>query len=306
MLADYILLSGEIQNMVFDNFKFNMSLFSLMCLLHFPNVFSNCELSKNPDKLVIAGGSLTEIVYELEEEKKLLAVDITSNFPKAAKELPSVGYVRALSTEGLLSLTPSLILGEQDMGPPLVLDQLELVGVDIRLIKDNFSSAGILSRVLCVSEIIGAEKATTSNVLKSLKLNIDQLERNIFLNNNQSKKILLILSFQGTSPIVAGKETSGHGFIRLLGAKNVMEDVRGWKPVSSEEILGKNPDYIFITKRGMSSFKNEESLGSHPSIKFTNAAKLNNVFSVDGMSMLGFGPRTIQTALEVSNKFLKK
>ena len=59
--------------MVFDKFKFNVSLFSLMCLLHFSNVFSNCELSNNPDKLVIAGGSLTEIVYELEEEKKIIS-----------------------------------------------------------------------------------------------------------------------------------------------------------------------------------------------------------------------------------------
>lgn len=292
--------------MVFNNFRLNKSLFPLICLLHFSNVFSNCESSNDPDELVIAGGSLTEIVYELEEEEKLLAVDITSNFPKAAKELPSVGYVRALSTEGLLSLTPSLILGEEDMGPPLVLDQLELVGVDIRIIKDNFSSAGILSKVLCVSEIIGAKNEITSRILENLKFKIDKLERNILLNDNESKKILLILSFQGTSPVVAGKDTSGHGFIRLLGAKNVMEDVEGWKPVGSEEILKKNPDYIFITKRGMSSFKNEETLGAHPSIKFTNAAKLNNVFSVDGMSMLGFGPRTIQTALDVSNKFLKK
>ena len=96
--------------------------------------FTNCDLAENSDKVVIAGGSLTEIVYDLKEEEKLIAVDITSNFPPEAKELPSIGYVRALSTEGLLSLSPSLILGEDDMGPPLVLDQLSLVGIDLSLI----------------------------------------------------------------------------------------------------------------------------------------------------------------------------
>nr|GIR51337.1 MAG: hypothetical protein CM15mP61_00460 [Gammaproteobacteria bacterium] len=58
------------------------------------------RFSQNSDKVVIAGGSLTEIVYDLKEEEKLIAVDITSNFPPEAKELPSIGYVRALSTEG--------------------------------------------------------------------------------------------------------------------------------------------------------------------------------------------------------------
>ena len=62
--------------------------------------FANCDLAKNSNKVVIAGGSLTEIVYDLKEEEKLIAVDITSNFPPEAKELLSIGYVKAFSTEG--------------------------------------------------------------------------------------------------------------------------------------------------------------------------------------------------------------
>ena len=77
--------------------------------------YSDCVESNNPKKIVIAGGSITEIIYDLKEEDKILAVDITSNFPLEAKKLPSVGYVRALSTEGLLSLSRSLVLGEEDV-----------------------------------------------------------------------------------------------------------------------------------------------------------------------------------------------
>ena len=86
----------------------------------------NCMASKDSSRLTVAGGSLTEIVYLLGQEKKLTAVDITSNYPEKAKELPSIGYVRALSAEGVLSLSPTLILGENDMGPPAVMEQLDL------------------------------------------------------------------------------------------------------------------------------------------------------------------------------------
>ena len=296
MLGDFILHLGGIQNMVFKKAAF----FLLIAANYLP---SECDKSKNPNKIVIAGGSLTEIVYDLKEEEKILAVDVTSNFPPEVKDFPSVGYVRALSTEGLLSLGPTLILGEEDMGPPLVLDQLKIVGVDIRVIKDDFSSSSILSKVECISEIIGAKKINTKRLINNLKEKINVLETNI-KKNNRAMTILLILGLQGTSPIAAGHSTSGHGFINLLGAKNIMEDVEGWKPISSESILLKNPDIILVTKRGIRSFKNDEAFSKHSSIKFTNAAKNRNVFSLDGMSMLGFGPRTIETAIFVSENLI--
>ena len=103
MLGGFILHLEGIQNMVFKKVAFFL-------LIATNYLSSECIQSKNSNKIVIAGGSLTEIVYDLKEEEKILAVDVTSNFPPEAKALPSVGYVRALSTEGLLSLGPTLIL----------------------------------------------------------------------------------------------------------------------------------------------------------------------------------------------------
>lgn len=281
-----------------------MRIFFLSILVSSFYIMGSCDLASDSSKLVIAGGSLTEIVYDLKEEEKLIAVDVTSNYPLDAKSLPSIGYVRALSTEGLLSLSPSLILGENDMGPPLVLDQLKLVGVDIRIIPEDHSVGGIIDKVNCVSKILG----TGSNKKNRLK---EKLDENINLLKKSQKKIfskdtsvMLILNLQGTSPIVAGVATSGDGFIKLLGAKNVMDDFEGWKPVSTESILEKNPDFIIVTKRGMSSFTDEKAFGQHPSLRLTDAAKEQNILAIDGMSMLGFGPRTIETAVTVSKKLI--
>jgi len=267
--------------------------------------FANCNLAENSDKVVIAGGSLTEIVYDLGEEGRLIAVDITSNFPPEAKKLPSIGYVRALSTEGLLSLSPSLILGEDDMGPPLVLDQLALVGVDIRIIPEKYSVEGILRKVACLTQILGTDVEARKKLdtkINGYVSDLKNLREDLALKN---KTVMLILNLQGTSPVVAGHSTSGNGFINLLGAKNIMDDFEGWKPVSTESILEKNPDYILVTKRGMSSFSDEEAFSKHPSLKLTKAAKTKKIYAVDGMSMLGFGPRTIKTAIEISKKISK-
>ena len=68
-----------------------------------------CQESKDSDRITVAGGSVTEILYFLGSEDKIIAVDITSNYPEEAKDFPSIGYVRNLSAEGILSLKPSIM-----------------------------------------------------------------------------------------------------------------------------------------------------------------------------------------------------
>ena len=52
----------------------------------------------------------------------------------------------------------------------------------------------------------------------------------------------------------------------------------------------------------MSGVGTIEELKDHPAIKLTPAAKNNKIFAMDGMKMLGFGPRTIGAALELAQK----
>ena len=52
---------------------------------------ANCEKSQDSSKIVIAGGSLTEIVYFLEYSDKIAGIDVTSNYPADTANLPSIG-----------------------------------------------------------------------------------------------------------------------------------------------------------------------------------------------------------------------
>ena len=266
------------------------------------NIQPSCFAAKSFDKTIVAGGSLTEIIYFLNEEEKLVAVDITSNYPEKATELPSIGYVRTLSTEGVLSLDPNLILGEEDMGPPLVIDQIKSTGVDLRVIEENYTLESITGKILCVGEILGVKEKATKLINSELQKNIDNLIDTKLAGVNKNKKVMIILGMDGTSPMVAGLQTSGNGFVEMIGASNIMSSFEGWKPVSAESILVQNPDLIIITNRGLNNFGTIEKLAQHPSLAFTNAAKNLNILAIDGMSLLGFGPRTIEVANTVAEK----
>ena len=266
---------------------------------------ANCTKANDSSSVVVAGGSITEIIYFLGKEKKLVGVDITSNFPPETSSLPSIGYVRNLSTEGILSLQPTLILGENDMGPPLVLRQLSISGVDSRIINETYSSNGILKKLECISSILGLYKLAELQKFTSLKEEIATLKTISNLNRDLKIKVMLILTLEGMSPIIAGRGTSGDGFIKLTGATNVATSFEGWKPVSTESIIQFDPDFIIITNRGLNSFKNLENLSNSPSLKYTRASRNDKIFSEDGMAMLGFGVRTIGTALRFARIFNK-
>ena len=261
-----------------------------------------CNIADNTSGIVVAGGSITEILYFLNEEDRILGIDVTSNFPKQTKELPSIGYVRNLSTEGILSLNPTLILGENDMGPPQVLDQIIEIGVDLRIIPEEQTAMGIIDKISCIASIIGSKDRAQEKIKSELMPIVKDLERFQGDKIFEKKRVMLILSMQGTSPIVAGLGTSGDGFIKMTGAINVFESFKGWKPVSVEAIIESDPDYFIIPSRDMHKNSDVKSLTSNPTFKNTKAGSKENFIFEDSMAMLGFGPRTIITALKVAKK----
>ncbi len=71
-------------------------------------------------RIVSIGGAITEIIYALGLDGRIVGVDTTSLYPpEALKRTPNVGYMRALSAEGILSLKPSWVIAIQGSGPPL-------------------------------------------------------------------------------------------------------------------------------------------------------------------------------------------
>ena len=266
---------------------------------------ANCNQALNHSRIVIAGGSLTEIVYLLGQEKKLVGVDVTSKYPLSVTKLASIGYLRNLSAEGILSLSPTLLLAESDIGPPAVLNQLNKTSLETKIISDDLTMAGIKNKIDCIVSILNLKKNNYISIYNDIKDKITKIEKYKSLNEKRNKKVLIVLMMRGTSPIIAGKNTSGHGLISSLGLLNSMSQVDGWKPVSKEEIILSNPDYVIVTNRTFNSFLSSKDFILKTGLNFTNAGEDNNLIIEDGMALLGFGPRTLDVGIKISEIIAK-
>lgn len=102
-------------------------------------------------RVVSLGGSVTEIVVALGAADRLVARDTTSNYPDSITALPDVGYIRALSPEGVLSVQPTLILAEDGAGPPEALDVLKAAGIPLTLIPGDPTPEGVIAKITAVA-----------------------------------------------------------------------------------------------------------------------------------------------------------
>tara|TARA_B100001093_G_scaffold519883_1_gene611159 strand:+ start:73603 stop:74469 length:867 start_codon:yes stop_codon:yes gene_type:complete len=278
---------------------------SITTILYSQNI-DDCNSSKNSNRVVVAGGSIAEIMYFLNLQNKIVGVDVTSVFPSDLQKFPSIGYVRNLSTEGILSLQPTLVIGEDDMGPPHIIKQLKAAKIDLEIVPEEQTAEGILKKIYCVAKILGLDDIKSLSKYQEKDREVKNLNK-LKQNNLKGKiKIMLVLSMKGTSPVVAGKGTSGNAFIKMIGAENIFNSVEGWKPVTLESIIKEDPDFIIIPNREMHANSNTEELIENPFFSNTTAGKNGSFILVDGMAILGFGPRTISSALEIAIEINKK
>lgn len=275
-----------------------MRLFCLLSLFLALPVLACDKQAKDASRIAVAGGSITEILFYLGEESRIVAVDITSNYPEAAGSFPSIGYVRNLSAEGTLSLNPTLVLGEDDMGPEEILDQLAATNIEVIRVPEKHTAKGIIDKVICVATVVGIKKVKLEQIISPLREKADRLAR---LTSQDAPKVALLLSIRDGVPTAGGAGTSGHGVLMMSGAKNVFDVFSGWKPISMESMATSNPEYIVIPERGVQAAGGLDGVLDHPAVKLTLAGQNRNVLPVDGMSLLGFGPRTIETAVALAD-----
>lgn len=253
-----------------------------------------CERAADSSRLAVAGGSLAEIIYFLGGERRIVAADSTSVYPPAARGHPSLGYVRALSTEGVLSVRPSLLLGEDDMGPPQMLRQIAAAGVPVVRVPEQQSASGILAKVRCVAAVLGMAGAAERRIAEQLAPQAQELQE--LVSGNGGLRVALLLGLD-SGLRVAGAGTSGHSFIRMLGARNAFAGLGGWKELSAEAMLRAEPHLIVVAGHGPDPDATVARALRHPALAASGAARRGRLHGVHSMAALGFAPRTLELAL---------
>ncbi len=255
--------------------------------------------AERASRILSVGGAVTEIVYALGEEDRLVARDATSTWPPEAESLPDVGYMRALSPEGVLSVAPDLIVAEEGAGPPETVDLLRAAEIPFVTVPDATDAAGVLARIRAVGQALGVSgkaAALADEVGAELHAAVAAAEA----APGAPKRVLFVLSTQGGRIMASGTGTAAAGIIELAGGVNAVAEFEGYKQMTDEAVAGAAPDVILMMDRGGDHASSDAELFAMPAIATTPAAEARAVVRMDGLTLLGFGPRTAEAVTALS------
>jgi iron complex transport system substrate-binding protein len=252
---------------------------------------------KDTSRIVSIGGDVTEILYALDAALKVVAVDTTSTFPASAlKEKKSVGYVRALSTEGVLSTNPSVIIAGAYAGPPEVVSALKASSVPYAEVPEDPTPEGVVKKIRLIAAMIGAEAASealTKKVAGDFDVLASQRAR-----IKKPVRALFVLAAQNGRAIVGGRGTQADAIFRLAGAENAAAQIDGYKPLADEAAIELAPDVIVAMSSPIPGNDARKML-ELPVFRSTPAAINNRLVEMDGNYLLNFGPRAAQAARDL-------
>lgn len=248
------------------------------------------------------GGAVTEIVVALGQKDRLIGRDTTSTYPPDITALPDVGYARALSPEGVLSVGPALILAEESAGPVETLDVIRAADVEYVEVPDAVSAEGILQKIAVVGDALGVPDRAAA-LEAEVKTALDEALADANRPEDDRLRVLFVLSTRGGKINAAGADTGADAIIRMAGGTNAMSDFSGYKQVTDEAVGLAAPDLILMMDRGGDHGMGDDDLFAMPAIQLTPAAETRSVLRMDGLLLLGFGPRTPQ-AISALNQAL--
>lgn len=249
------------------------------------------------ERIACIGGTVTETLYAFGRSQSIIGVDLTSTWPEQAqREKKNLGYMRAISAEGVLSLKPDLILAMNDSGPAAAMDQLAASGVPVVFVDATHSPEAIEGRTRFLAEIVDAKPegerlcATISDQFRNLAA-----WRQAHL---RKRRVLFVMRMTNNRPMAAGTGTAADAVIGLAGAINAGAGMQGYKIVDQENLVALRPDVILTMQQGGDAVRTE--LLADPGFQLTPAGKNRAIIVMEGERLLGFGPRTPQAALELA------
>ena len=259
-----------------------------------------CSLSAQAaERIVVAGGSLVELIYAMDAGNRVVGVDETTSFPPQTEALPHIGYWKQLSSEGILSLRPDGFITWQDAGPQLVFDQLRAQKVNVvTLPRIPATVEQMYANIHTLAKNLGAVEQGNA-LVNNLRQRLENVARSS-ASKPAPVKALFILSAGGSAPQVAGKGSVADAIMALAGAQNVAQHSQ-YRSYSAEALIAANPEVIVVTSQMVEGDINR--LSTVAGITRTAAWKNQRIVTLDQALILGMGPRVADAVETLHRQF---
>lgn len=243
-------------------------------------------------RIIPLNGDIAEIVYDLGFRANVVGLDVSATYPEGWMEsVPSIGYQRTLSAEGILSLEPTLVIGNADAGPPEIIDQVKAAGVPVVIIDAGDPTIDQpVAKILAVAAALGVPEAGAALAEKT-QAEIDSATA-LAATATSAPRVLFLYVRGADVTMIGGAGTGADVMIEAAGGINAGSDLQGFVPMTPEALAAAAPDVFVLLTAGLESVGGIDGLLELPGIAQTPAGENRAVLDYDDLYFLGLTPRT--------------
>jgi iron complex transport system substrate-binding protein len=238
------------------------------------------RLKAPAQRVVCIGPGATETIFALGAQSKLVGRDQISDYPAAAKTIPIVGDYVGPSVEKVIALRPDLVIIQgETYDKARVENWQQKIGAPVATLVPS-SVEQTRNGIEKIAAWLGATEKL-AEVTKEFRT-LPDVNSNIGTAFYEVQRSPLWTAGQGT--LIADE-------IKVLGLKNVANDVTSYKAFNVEVLLKRDPDFYIVTMEKPDYQKALRELRSTPALKNLPAVRAGRVLVADANLVLRPSPR---------------
>jgi iron complex transport system substrate-binding protein len=253
------------------------------------------ELAKAPERIVSISPAITEVMYLVGAQNKLVGISDFCMYPPETAKITKIGGMHNINFEVLLSLPPDVVLIGSMISQKDV-DAIEKMGIPVVCIVEEKSMEGMADMMEVIGRITQCEEKASSEA-SNWRDKIDGIRQENAQDSTTRKKVYYVVGFGDAGDFTAPKNTHINEIIELAGCENVGKKLSTWN-ISREVLFEANPDIILIRKEDKEAFCNQYPYTLLP------AVKENRVYPIESGWIDIVSPRNIK-AVDMIRKIKK-
>jgi iron complex transport system substrate-binding protein len=246
-------------------------------------------IERIPERIISHVPGITEILYALELEEKVVGVSDYCDYPLEAKLKPKVGGFWNPSMEKIVDLNPDLVF--TNGSDQQLMTQLDELGITYIVLQPK-DIDGILKDFELLGKVTNSENSAEKlieDALERISHVVAQVE-----GAPRPKVFYIIEATDLNNPWTAGPGSFIDSLITRAGGGNIGAKAgSAWAKMSIEEVVNSDPDIIILPTKHGTAFTSPETLKGHPIWQKITAVKQGRIFTIDDDLVSRYGPRIV-------------
>jgi iron complex transport system substrate-binding protein len=255
------------------------------------------RIPRNLQRVISLAPSITETLYALGLQDRIVADTDYCDYPPEAKQKPHVGGTISPSIEMIASLHPDVVLVTKGLNRLDTVNSLAAVGIPSYATDPN-SVAEIITSTQRIAELLGAAQ-TGDTLATELRRQLAETQQRVA--PYPSRRVLFVVWPQ---PLISiGQDTFIADALRYSGATSIVNEPQSWPQISLEEVARVQPDFlVFSTSHLASASVNVDVLAESPGWRILSAVRERR-FANTSDAIERTSPRIVSAIAQLARQF---